>query len=105
MGIIILLAVAVVLCLISVVYKQITGREMDFSSSKDSSKEKKESGDTCIKRWLNDHKLSRRWQVAESMRLANEGKAPVKNKEDRFHITQRYEDIVENMREKNDKPE
>ena len=101
MGIIILLAVAVVLCLISVVYKQITGREMDFSSSK----EKKESGDTCIKRWLNDHKLSRRWQVAESMRLANEGKAPVKNKEDRFHITQRYEDIVENMREKNDKPE
>ena len=101
MGIIILLAVAVVLCLISVVYKQITGREMDFSSSK----EKKESKETGIKRWLNDRKLSRRWQVAESMRLANEGKAPVKNKEDRFHLTQRYEDIVENMREKNDKPE
>ena len=39
MGIIILLAVVVVLCLISIVYKQITGKEMDFSSSK----EKKES--------------------------------------------------------------
>ena len=96
MGIIILLAVVVVLCLISIVYKQITGKEMDFSSSK----EKKESKDTGIKRWLNDRKLSRRWQVAESMRLANEGKAPVKNKEDRFHITQRNEDIVESMSEK-----
>ena len=98
MGIIILLAVVVVLCLISIVYKQITGKEMDFSSSK----EKKESKETGIKRWLNDRKLSRRWQVAESMRLANEGKAPVKNKEDRFHITQRNEDIVESMSEKDE---
>ena len=98
MGIIILLAVVVVLCLISIVYKQITGKEMDFSSSK----EKKESKETGIKRWLNDRKLSRRWQVAESMRLANEGKAPVKNKEDRCHITQRNEDIVESMSEKDE---
>ena len=36
------------------------------------------------------------------MRLANEGKAPVKNKEDRFHITQRNEDIVESMSEKDE---
>jgi hypothetical protein len=74
---------------------------MDFSLSK----EKKDSGDTCIKKWLNDRKLSRRWQVAESLRLSNEGKAPVKKKEDRFHITQRYEEIIENMRDKNDKAE
>ena len=47
-----------------------------------------------LKRYLNDRKLTKRWQVAEAMRLANEGKSAVKNKEDRFHLTPTTDEIL-----------
>jgi hypothetical protein len=81
----------IVMWLITLGYKALTGREMDFSAPV---KEKCQK-DTPARRWLNDRKLTRRWQVAESMRLSNEGRAPVGNKEDRFRLTPTKEEILD----------
>ena len=48
--------------------------------------------DGPMKRYLNDDKLTRRWQTAKSIKNVNEGKTEIKNGEDRFHLTPRDQD-------------
>lgn len=55
---------------------------------------KKSRKEGFLKRYLNDRKLTKRWQTAEAMTLVNEGKSAVKNKEDRFHLTPTKEEIL-----------
>ena len=46
-----------------------------------------EEGDSVVKDYLNDAKLTERWQNAKDVKLAVEGKKTVKDGEDRFHLT------------------
>ena len=89
-GLLILVVFVVLMFVISRLYRKVTGKEMDFSKTP----EKKETEPSAAEEWLNDRKLTERWQVAEDMTKVNEGTIPIKNKEDRFHLTPTNEEIA-----------
>ena len=105
--ILILAGFALLMFLITRIYKKITGKELDFSkTSADFGKEwqerdigQKKAG--LAERYLNDDKLTKRWQNAQDMKLANEGKLPVGNKEDRFHLTPTDRDVASESTKEN----
>ena len=87
---VILVVFAFVMWIITLVYKRITGKQLDLSPAV----REGDISDSPLKHWMNDRKLTKRWQVAESMTLVNEGKSTVGNKEDRFHLTSMREEIL-----------
>ena len=90
-GILILIGFALLMFVITRLYRKVTGKEMDFSKTP----EAKDTEPSAAEEWLNDRKLTERWQVAEDMTKVNEGTIPIKNKEDRFHLTPTNEEIVD----------
>ena len=90
-GLLILVGFVVLMFVISRLYRKVTGKEMDFSKTP----EAKETAPSAAEEWLNDRKLTERWQVAEDMTKVNEGTIPIKNKEDRFHLTPTNEEIAD----------
>ena len=90
-GLLIIIGFAILIGLITFLYKKITGREMDFSRVT----EEKKGDPSQAEEWLNDPRLTKRWQVASDLVKVNNGTAPVKNKEDRFHLTPSNEELSE----------
>ena len=105
--ILILAGFALLMFLITRIYKKITGKELDFSkTSADFEKERQERDigqkkAGLAERYLNDDKLTKRWQNAQDMKLANEGKLPVGNKEDRVHLTPSDRDVTSESTKEN----
>ena len=105
--ILILAGFALLMFLITRIYKKITGKDLDFSKTSADFEKERQERDTGQKkaglaeRYLNDDKLTKRWQNAQDMKLANEGKLPVGNKEDRFHLTPSDRDVASESTKEN----